>query len=63
MAEFIEFIKKDLNMQKEISQTIENYNKESYSTQSKIGQVCLFQSKVFKQAISWVKQYQIWIKK
>ena len=30
MTEFIEIIKKDFNVQNEISQTIEKYNKESF---------------------------------
>ena len=38
-------------MQNEISQTIDNYSKESFSTRSQIGQNALIQSKVFKQAI------------
>ena len=52
MSEFIEIIKKGLNIQNETSQTIEKYNKESYSTRSQIGQNALIQSKVFKQAIN-----------
>ena len=39
-------------MQKDISQTIDKYNKESFTTRSEIGQNALIQSKVFKQAIS-----------
>ena len=50
MAEFTQKIKNDSKVQNEISQTIEKYNKESYSTQSKIGQNALIQSKVFEQA-------------
>ena len=41
MGEFIEFIKKDANIQNEISQTIDKYNKESFSTRSQIGQNAL----------------------
>ena len=52
MSEYIEVIKKDLNMQNEISQTIDKYNKESFSTRSQIGQNALIQSKVFNQAIN-----------
>ena len=52
MGEFIEIIKQDVNIQKEISQTIDKYNKESFSTRSQIGQNSLIQSKVFKQAIN-----------
>ena len=52
MAEFIEIIKKDSKVQNEISQTIDKYNKESFSTRSQIGQNALIQSKVFKQAIN-----------
>ena len=51
MSEFIEAIKKDINIQNEVSQTIEKYNKESFSTRSKKGQNALIQRKVFKQAI------------
>ena len=52
MAEFIEIIKKDSKVQNEISQTIDKYNKESFSTRSQTGQNPLIQSKVFKQAIN-----------
>ena len=52
MADFIEIIKKDSKIQNEISQTIDKYNKESFSTRSQIGQNALIQSKVFKQAIN-----------
>ena len=52
MTEFIEIIKKDANIQNEVSQTIDKDNKESFSTRSQIGQYALIQSKVFKQAIS-----------
>ena len=51
MSDFIEIIKKDTIVQKDISQTIEKYNKESFSTRSQIGQNALIQSKIFKQAI------------
>ena len=39
-------------MKNEISQTVENYNKESYAKRTKIGQNALIQSIVFKQAIN-----------
>ena len=52
MAEFIEIIKKDSKVQNKISQTIDKYSKESFSTRSQIGQNALIQSKVFKQAIN-----------
>ena len=52
MTEFIEIIKKDANIQNEFSQTIDKYNKESFSTRSQIGQNALIQSKGFKQAIN-----------
>ena len=48
----MEVTKKDSKVQNEITQTIETYNKESYSTQSKTGQNALMQSKVFEQAIN-----------
>ena len=52
MAEFIEIIEKDPNIQNEISQTIDKHNKESISKRSQRGQKALIQSKVFKQAIN-----------
>ena len=52
MAEFIEIMEKDSKIQNEISQTIENYNKESYSTQSNVGHNASIRSKVFEQAIT-----------
>ena len=52
MAEFIEIVRKDSRVQNETSQTIDKYNKESYSKQSKTGQNVLIQSKVFEQAIN-----------
>ena len=51
MADFKEIIKKDSKVQNEITQTIEKYNKQTYSTQSKIGQHVLIQRKVPEQAI------------
>ena len=51
MAAFIELQKNDSKVQNEISPAIEKFNKESYSTQSKIGHNALIQSKVFEQAI------------
>ena len=50
--DFIETIKKGLNVQNEISQTIEKYNKESISTRSHTGQNALIQSIVFEEAIN-----------
>ena len=51
MAEFREIIKKNSKVQTEILQTIEK-KKESFSTQSKIGQKASVQSNVFEQAIN-----------
>ena len=51
MSNFIETITKDTKIQDEISQTVEKYNNESFSTRSQIGQNALIQSKIFKQAI------------
>ena len=51
MSNFIEIIKKDTEIQDEISQTVEKYNNESFSTRSQISQNALIQSKIFKQAI------------
>ena len=45
MAEFIEIIRKDSTVQKEITQTMEKYNKESFST-IEVGQKAFIQSKV-----------------
>ena len=50
MTNFIGIIKKDTKIQDEISQTVEKYNNESFSTRSQIGQNALIQSKIFKQA-------------
>ena len=50
MGEFLKIIKRVVNIQNEISQTIDMYNKESFSTRSQIGQNALIQSKAFKQA-------------
>ena len=50
MSEFKEIIKKDIIIQNETSQTIDKYNKESFSTRSQIGHNALFPGKVFKQA-------------
>ena len=44
-------IKTDSKVQNEISETTEKSIKESYATQSRIGQNALIQSKVFEQAI------------
>ena len=44
--------KKDSKVQNDISQTIEKYNKGSYSTQSRVSQIALIQNKVFEQAIN-----------
>ena len=52
MGEFIESVKKDVNIQNEISKTIDKYTKESFSTRSQIGQNASIQSKIFKQAIN-----------
>ena len=50
MSEFIETFKKDVNIQNEISQTIDRYNEESFSRRSQIGQNALIRSKVFEQS-------------
>ena len=52
MAEFKKIFKNDVNIQNEISQTIDKYNKETFSMRSQISQNALIQSKVFKQAIN-----------
>ena len=51
MTEFMEIIKKDLNIQNEDSQTIEKYNKNSFSTSCQVGQNALIRNKVFEQLI------------
>ena len=48
----MEKIKKDANIQNETSQTIDKYNKQSFSTRSQIDQNALIQSTFFKQAIN-----------
>ena len=53
MAEFIEIIEKDPNIQNENSQTLDKYNKESFSTRSQTGRNPLIQSRVFEQAINF----------
>ena len=50
MSEFIEIINKAVNTQNDISQTIDKYNKESFSMRSQTSQNALIPSKVFKQA-------------
>ena len=52
MAGFTEINEEDPNIQNKLSQTIDKYNKESFSTRSQIGQSALIQSKIFKQAIN-----------
>ena len=52
MTEFVEIIQKVANIQNKISQTIDKYNKESFSTRSQISQNALIQSNVFTQAIN-----------
>ena len=51
MSNFIEIIKKDTKIQDELSQTVEKYNNESFSTRSQKGQNALIQRKIFKKAI------------
>ena len=52
MAQFIHTIGKHSKVENAKTQTIENYNKKSYATQSKIDQIALVQSKVFEQLIN-----------
>ena len=56
MAEFIEIIKNDPNIQNKHSQTFDKYNEESISTRSEIVQKDLIQSKVFKQATKFMAE-------
>ena len=49
-------MKKYVNIQNEISHTIEKYNKASFSTRSEIDQNALIQNKVFKQAIKIMRE-------
>ena len=46
--------KKDPNIQNELSQTFDKYNKESFSTRSQIGQTASIQSKIFKRKKNFV---------
>ena len=50
-GQFVVILIKDTDIQNEISQTIDKYNRESFSTRSQIGQIALIQSKVFKEAV------------
>ena len=54
MAEFREVIKADPKLQNQISQTIDKYNNESFSTRSQKGHNAFIQSNFFKQAITIV---------
>ena len=54
MAEFIEIIKKDPNIQNEKSQTLDKYNKESFSTRSQTGRNPLIQSRIFEKAVNFM---------
>ena len=56
MAVFKEIIRKNFKVQIEITLTIEKYNTESYSTETKPGQKTLLQSKVFEQAITFTRE-------
>ena len=56
MAEFKEIIRKKFKVQIKITLTIEKYNKESHSTETKPGQKALLQSKVFEQAIKFTRE-------
>ena len=47
-------MKKDTNIQNDISQTIEKYNRESFSTRSQRSQSPLIQIKVFEEAINFL---------
>ena len=50
MTEFKEVIRKGSKVENDISQTIENYNKESYATDSIIKQNAFIKNRVFQQA-------------
>ena len=52
MTDFIEYIKKDPKVEKEISQITEKCKKKSYATKLKIEHNALFQSIDFKQTIT-----------
>ena len=54
MNEYLENMRKDTNIQNDISQTIEKYNEKSASTRSRISQNALIQSKDFRQAINFM---------
>ena len=51
MSQTIKIVRKDSKVQNEISQTIEKYKEESYSTQPNLCQNALIQSKDFKKAV------------
>ena len=52
MTDFIEIIQKDTKVQDDISKIIGKYNKQSYSTRSKLGENALIQSSIYKEAIN-----------
>ena len=52
MTDFIEIIQKDTKIQNDISNIIDKYNNQSYSTKSKLGENASIQSSIYKEAIN-----------
>ena len=52
MTDFIKTIQKNSQVQNNISQVIDKYNKQSYATKSELGRNALIQSSIYKEAIN-----------
>ena len=52
MTDFIGIIQKDTKIQNDISNIIDKYNKQTYSTRSELGKNAIIQSNVYKEAIN-----------
>ena len=52
MSDFIEIIQTDTKIQNDISNIIDKYNNQSYATRSKLGEIALIQSNIYKEAIN-----------
>ena len=52
MSDFIEIIQKDTKIQNNISNIVDKYNNQSYTTRSILGENALIQSSIYKEAIN-----------
>ena len=52
MTDFIEIIQKDTKIQKDITNIVDKYNNQSYSTKAILGQNAIIQSSIYKEAIN-----------